>query len=125
MICACVWHGILGLALSNTSCVTRSVHDHTLKVSRLQLKNDGISILEAMAATGLRAIRYAKEIDGIGTIVANDMDKGAVASIQRNVEFNGVQERVQAHHNDARVLMIQHPQVCVHCSTRSSTCRQC
>jgi tRNA G37 N-methylase Trm5 len=68
-----------------------------------------------MAATGLRAIRYAKEVDGIGAIVANDMDKGAVASIQRNVEFNDVEDKVQAHHNDARVLMIQHPQVRVPC----------
>ena len=68
-------------------------------------------MLEAMSATGLRAIRYAKEIDGIGMVVANDMDKAAVAAIQRNIEFNGVQETVQAHRDDARVLMIQHPQV--------------
>lgn len=77
----------------------------------MQLSKDGISILEAMSATGLRAIRYAKEIDGIGMVVANDMDKAAVAAIQRNIEFNGVQETVQAHRDDARVLMIQHPQV--------------
>ena len=77
----------------------------------MQLSKDGISILEAMSATGLRAIRYAKEIDGVGTIVANDMDKAAVEAIQRNIEFNEVQGTVQAHRDDARVLMIQHPQV--------------
>lgn len=64
-----------------------------------------------MSATGLRAIRYAKEIDGVGTVVANDMDKAAVEAIQRNIEFNEVQGTVQAHRDDARVLMIQHPQV--------------
>lgn len=80
-------------------------------VELLQFSKDGISILEAMSATGLRAIRYAKEIDGIGTIVANDMDKAAVDSIQRNIEFNGVQDTVQAHRDDARVLMIQNPKV--------------
>jgi tRNA G26 N,N-dimethylase Trm1 len=78
----------------------------------LQLSKDGISILEAMSATGLRAIRYAKEIDGIGTIVANDMDKAAVEAIKRNIEFNGVEDTVKARRDDARVLMIQHPQVC-------------
>lgn len=64
-----------------------------------------------MSATGLRAIRYAKEIDGIGTIVANDLDNAAVESIQRNVEFNEVQSIVQPHRDDARVLMLQNPEV--------------
>jgi tRNA (guanine26-N2/guanine27-N2)-dimethyltransferase len=39
---------------------------------------------------GLRAIRYAKEVDGIGNIVANDIDPVAVQAIQRNVKFSGV-----------------------------------
>lgn len=71
----------------------------------------GISILEAMAASGLRAIRYAKEIPGVGQVVANDMDEDAVKAIKRNIELNDVCDTVTAYHGDARLLMLQHPQV--------------
>lgn len=64
-----------------------------------------------MAASGLRAIRYAKEIPGVGQVVANDMDGDAVKAIQRNIEFNGVQDTVTTHRSDARLLMLQHEQV--------------
>lgn len=70
----------------------------------------GISILEAMAASGLRAIRYAKEIPGVGQVVANDLDQGAVDAIKRNIEFNSVSDTVTAYKGDARLLMLQHPQ---------------
>jgi tRNA (guanine26-N2/guanine27-N2)-dimethyltransferase len=76
------------------------------------VSKDGISVLEAMSATGLRAIRYAKEVKGVGTVIANDMDKAAVERIKLNVEFNGVADTVKARLDDARVVMIQHPQVC-------------
>jgi tRNA (guanine26-N2/guanine27-N2)-dimethyltransferase len=40
--------------------------------------NAGIRILEGLSATGLRAIRYAKEIEGLDKVVANDFSKSAV-----------------------------------------------
>ncbi|RNF04506.1 putative N(2), N(2)-dimethylguanosine tRNA methyltransferase [Trypanosoma rangeli] len=51
---------------------------------------NGITILEALSATGLRAIRYYKEISGVRFIIANDLDADAVECIRRNCEFNGV-----------------------------------
>ena len=81
----------------------------------------GISILEAMAASGLRAIRYAKEIPGLGQVIANDMDQDAVTAIQRNIEFNGVQDAVTAHRSDARLLLLQHEQVCLSRAIHSLT----
>lgn len=51
---------------------------------------DGITILEALSATGLRAIRYFKEISGVKCVIANDMDADAVECIRRNCAFNGV-----------------------------------
>lgn len=67
------------------------------------------SVLEALSATGLRAIRYAKEIDGLGTIIANDISESAVENIRRNVEYNGVeQSKVVANHGDATAYMFQH-----------------
>jgi tRNA (guanine26-N2/guanine27-N2)-dimethyltransferase len=51
-----------------------------------------ISILEALAATGLRSVRYLKEIDNISTLAANDWDPKAVELIKKNLDFNGVDE---------------------------------
>ncbi|KPA76450.1 putative N(2) N(2)-dimethylguanosine tRNA methyltransferase [Leptomonas pyrrhocoris] len=51
---------------------------------------EGITILEALSATGLRAIRYFKEITNVRYIIANDMDADAVDCIGRNCAYNGV-----------------------------------
>ncbi|CAI5461577.1 unnamed protein product [Closterium sp. Yama58-4] len=48
-----------------------------------------LRILEGLAASGLRSIRYAKEIPGVGTVVALDNDPVAVQACQRN-EFDAV-----------------------------------
>lgn len=73
------------------------------------------TLLEALSATGLRAIRYAKELPllryvPIGSssstiarqrsrsttcryVVANDLSASAVADIRRNIAFNGLSPR--------------------------------
>lgn len=48
----------------------------------------GITVLEALAATGLRSIRYAKEISSASLIIANDMDPDAVKLINENIQLN-------------------------------------
>ena len=66
----------------------------------------GLKILEAFSASGLRSIRYAKEIVSldesaeklIDEIVANDISKRAVERIQFNIEKNGVGDIVRANH---------------------------
>ncbi|KAF9535308.1 N2,N2-dimethylguanosine tRNA methyltransferase [Crepidotus variabilis] len=47
-------------------------------------------LLEALSATGLRAIRYAKEIPLAKYIIANDLSPVAVGVMKRNVELNGL-----------------------------------
>lgn len=49
-----------------------------------------ITILEALAASGLRSIRYALEIDGVERILANDYSVQAVETMKENVERNKV-----------------------------------
>ncbi|WFD36276.1 methylamine--glutamate N-methyltransferase [Malassezia cuniculi] len=44
--------------------------------------------LEALAATGLRSIRYAKEIPLLKSIVANDLAQTAVQAMERNLALN-------------------------------------
>jgi len=67
----------------------------------------GIRVLEGLSATGLRAVRYAKEIPGIREVVANDFSKGAVESIERNIAHNKVEDKVTASHGDAALVMYQ------------------
>jgi tRNA (guanine26-N2/guanine27-N2)-dimethyltransferase len=68
----------------------------------VQSKNNTFTILEALAASGLRSIRYAKELPNIDFIVANDLDADAVKSINQNVEHNGLsKELVRANQGDA------------------------
>ncbi|XP_058452414.1 tRNA (guanine(26)-N(2))-dimethyltransferase [Malaya genurostris] len=65
----------------------------------------GLRILEALSATGLRSIRYANEVPGVKEVVANDLSKSAVESIQKNVEHNKLEHLVTSSFNDAMTLM--------------------
>eukprot|EP00042_Codosiga_hollandica_P044562 m.442864 g.442864 ORF g.442864 m.442864 type:complete len:132 (+) comp56817_c0_seq51:917-1312(+) len=48
----------------------------------------GLRILEGLSASGLRAVRYFKEIPGINFVMANDFSESAVEAIRGNVLFN-------------------------------------
>ncbi|GAA5912975.1 hypothetical protein JCM6882_008888 [Rhodosporidiobolus microsporus] len=48
------------------------------------------SLLEALSATGLRAIRYAKELPMLKYVIANDLSASAVLDIKRNIDYNGL-----------------------------------
>ncbi|KAL3813496.1 hypothetical protein ACJIZ3_014764 [Penstemon smallii] len=68
-------------------------------------------VLEALSASGLRALRYAREVDGIGQVVALDNDKASVEACRRNIKFNGsvACSKVESNLADARVYMMTHP----------------
>jgi tRNA (guanine26-N2/guanine27-N2)-dimethyltransferase len=68
-------------------------------------------VLEALSASGLRALRYAREVEGIGQVVALDNDPASVEACQRNIKFNGLMStsKVESHLTDARVHMLSHP----------------
>ena len=74
---------------------------------------DGIKILEGLAASGLRSIRYALEVEGTGRVDANDLDSDAVEAMKRNIQFNGAEaeQRMRPLQGDARVVMLQSPLV--------------
>ncbi|KAA8494345.1 putative tRNA (guanine(26)-N(2))-dimethyltransferase 2 [Porphyridium purpureum] len=64
---------------------------------------EGLSCLEALAASGLRSVRYAKEVPRLQRIVVNDVDESAVQAIRANLDLNGLHdgERVRISHADA------------------------
>ncbi|XP_057524111.1 tRNA (guanine(26)-N(2))-dimethyltransferase 2-like [Amaranthus tricolor] len=68
-------------------------------------------VLEALSASGLRALRYAREIEGIGQVIALDNDKACVEACRRNIKFNGsvACSKVESDLADARVYMLTHP----------------
>ncbi|KAL0858217.1 hypothetical protein Bca101_063371 [Brassica carinata] len=78
-------------------------------IARRELKPP--KVLEALSASGLRALRYAREIEEIGQVVALDNDLASVEACQRNIKFNGslAISKVESHHTDARVHMLTHP----------------
>ena len=46
--------------------------------------------MEALAATGLRSVRYLKEVDNIEKLYANDWDPKAVELMEKNFEYNNI-----------------------------------
>lgn len=63
------------------------------------------TILDALSASGLRAIRYAKEIPFATTVIANDLLPEAVDAINLNIEHNELKEKVFSNVGDARQFM--------------------
>ncbi|GAW12061.1 hypothetical protein ANO14919_014170 [Xylariales sp. No.14919] len=63
------------------------------------------TILDALSATGLRALRYAQELPFITSVTANDLLPSAVETIRRNAEHNGVESKIIATTGDARAHM--------------------
>ena len=69
------------------------------------LVDHDISIFEAFSASGLRSIRYAIECNGVKKVVANDIEQTAFDIISRNIQINGVSDKVKANLGDARQVM--------------------
>lgn len=66
-------------------------------------------ILEALSASGLRAIRYSKEIPLAKKIIANDLSSEAVKSIQLNIDYNEANEKVLSNESNAITHMSINP----------------
>ncbi|KAK8119515.1 N2-N2-dimethylguanosine tRNA methyltransferase [Apiospora kogelbergensis] len=63
------------------------------------------TILDALSATGLRALRYVQELPFVTSVTANDLTPSAVEAIRRNAEHNGIADKVNATQSDARAHM--------------------
>ena len=63
------------------------------------------SILDALSATGLRALRYAQEIPFATAVTANDMSRTAFESIKLNVTHNKLEDKITANTGNAIAYM--------------------
>jgi tRNA (guanine26-N2/guanine27-N2)-dimethyltransferase len=59
-------------------------------------RNPTFTILDALSATGLRALRYANEIPFTTSITANDLLPTATKTIKLNVEHNNLDDKIKA-----------------------------
>ena len=89
------------IATDSGSPTTELSVDESKKNPEKQDEEPYIRILEALSATGLRAIRYALEINGVHQIIANDLSRVAVANINRNIFHNKVEQIVHSSNYDA------------------------
>ncbi len=64
---------------------------------------------DLLSATGVRAVRYAKE-SGVGVVFANDANKGSEAYIKKNALANGVADKVVAVCSGANSFLRLHPE---------------
>ena len=68
----------------------------------------GIRVLDALAATALRSVRYAKEVPGCKEVVANDLEPDAAAMAAKVIADNGAGDTCTARCGDAIALMAEH-----------------
>ncbi|TKR60266.1 hypothetical protein L596_027541 [Steinernema carpocapsae] len=88
----------------------KTTTEPTAKKAKLNIANDaeGIKILDALSASGLRALRFSKEIEGIEAVTANDFSQEAVDTIKQNIIVNEVEHLVNPHYGDAIETMMAH-----------------
>ncbi|OTB05457.1 hypothetical protein M426DRAFT_72790 [Hypoxylon sp. CI-4A] len=92
-------------AIETAEGVTSATDTHSETKQNNQPSGPRFTILDALSATGLRALRYAKELPFVTSITANDLSPSAVEAIKRNAEHNGVESKINATTGDARAHM--------------------
>ncbi|GAB1316638.1 RNA methyltransferase tRNA(m5U54)methyltransferase [Madurella fahalii] len=65
------------------------------------------TILDALSASGLRALRYAHEIPFLTKVTANDILKAAAQAIERNAAHNKLLDKIHISVDDALAHMYQ------------------
>ncbi|SPQ25205.1 09eb1ff3-ee1a-49eb-90a3-bb59ce292555 [Thermothielavioides terrestris] len=65
------------------------------------------TILDALSASGLRALRYAHEIPFATAVTANDILKTAAEAIERNAAHNGLTSKINISVDDALAHMYE------------------
>ncbi|KAJ7774567.1 N2 N2-dimethylguanosine tRNA methyltransferase [Mycena maculata] len=70
--------------------VPQGTEPESVSVDQPEYPQRKIVILEALSATGLRSIRYAKEIPHVSYVIANDLSSAATAAMKRNIDLNGL-----------------------------------
>ncbi|XP_060768058.1 tRNA (guanine(26)-N(2))-dimethyltransferase isoform X2 [Neoarius graeffei] len=68
---------------------------------------EGLRVLEGLAASGLRSIRFTLEVPGLKRVTANDFSAKAADLITRNTHHNNVTHLMETQNRDASMLMYE------------------
>lgn len=77
--------------------------------SQPQKRHKRFAVLDALSATGLRALRYALEVPFATNVTANDLSPSAIKLIETNIEYNKLTDKITASANNAMVHMYASP----------------
>jgi tRNA (guanine26-N2/guanine27-N2)-dimethyltransferase len=82
-------------------------YQRDLAMSFLRVLGGRLSVCDPLAGTGVRTIRMALEVPGIGKITANDLSPTAFGVLKRNVKSNKV--KADIFNKNANDLFLIHP----------------
>lgn len=85
--------------------LSRDIAVCCLKAYRDLRGRHDLAVAEPLAATGVRGIRYAKEVEGVRLVLLGDVNPLAVELARRNVELNNLADRVLVSHVEAGRLL--------------------
>ncbi len=77
----------------------------TLNVLAKLFNFNELRVLDALAGTGVRALRYYLEVPNVTLAIANDTDAEAFTLIKENIKLNNAEPAVRACRLDANALM--------------------
>ncbi|MBI5679787.1 MAG: tRNA (guanine(26)-N(2))-dimethyltransferase [Methanobacterium sp.] len=63
-----------------------------------------ISICDAFGGSGIRGVRYAREIDNVSNVVISDINPLAIQCAKENIEINNL-DNVKVYREDANILL--------------------
>lgn len=63
---------------------------------------------DPLAGSGARGVRYAKEVEGLATVLVSDLNAEAIPLIRENARINGVEGKVVVECKDANLLLNEH-----------------
>jgi len=83
--------------------LNRDISVSALQAFQKEFKNK-ITVCDALAGTGIRGLRYAKEVSGIKKVILNDKNPSAVKLIRKNIKENKLRNCI-ASKEDANLLL--------------------
>ena len=67
-----------------------------------------LNVCEPLAGCGIRGLRFSKEVDGIQSVVVNDINLNAYRLMKFNVNINSLTHKVKVENQDANFLLSSH-----------------
>ncbi len=68
-------------------------------------------VVDPLAGSGVRGIRYVLEVPGVRKAIINDIDPNAYSIIEENVLLNNIRDRIETYCLDANLLLNALPQL--------------